>query len=275
MSASSAGKRSACVFTIVREEPVFLPIWYRYYSAHFGDEDIYVLHHVVPSAAEKDECTSTLRCHVVEVANDFFDPDWLRSVVSEHQTALLQKYEAVLFTEVDEIVLPDTSRPFAGGAHARDLKSYLEAFGSRQFASGEQPAVRCLGWEMHHDFSTESAVDLGRPLLSQRRVWHRNELYDKALLTRVPLHYSLGFHTCEEETPRDESLLLLHLHKYDFQAYMRRHEDRAAMKHSEQSITNGWNRHYRVTGPQLLAQYLQTPAPTEPIPAWLRELEVV
>ena len=39
----------------------------------------------------------------MEVANDFFDPDWLRSVVSEHQSALLQKYEAVLFTEVDEV----------------------------------------------------------------------------------------------------------------------------------------------------------------------------
>ena len=42
------GRRAAAVFTIVREEAVFLPIWLRYYAAHFAPEDIYVLHHVVP-----------------------------------------------------------------------------------------------------------------------------------------------------------------------------------------------------------------------------------
>ena len=92
-----ANKRAVCVFTIVRDEPVFLPIWYRYYSAHFEADDIYVLHHVVPSDAKKDTCTADLPCNVVEVANEFFDPAWLRHVVSEHQAALLNKYEAVLF----------------------------------------------------------------------------------------------------------------------------------------------------------------------------------
>ena len=42
------------------------------------------------------------------------------------------------------------------------------------------PAVACTGWEMHHDFGTEPAIDLSRPLLAQRSRWHRNTLYDKA-----------------------------------------------------------------------------------------------
>jgi hypothetical protein len=49
------GRRAAAVFTIVREEAVFLPIWLRYYAAHFPPEDIYVLHHVVPGGPE-DRC---------------------------------------------------------------------------------------------------------------------------------------------------------------------------------------------------------------------------
>ena len=48
-------RRAAAVFTIVREEAVFLPIWLRYYAAHFAPEDIYVLHHVVPGGPE-DRC---------------------------------------------------------------------------------------------------------------------------------------------------------------------------------------------------------------------------
>ena len=51
------GRRAAAVFTIVREEAVFLPIWLAYYAAHFAPEDIYVLHHVVPGGPE-DRCAA-------------------------------------------------------------------------------------------------------------------------------------------------------------------------------------------------------------------------
>ena len=36
-------RRRAAVFTIVRDEPVFLPIWLRYYGATFAPEDTFVL----------------------------------------------------------------------------------------------------------------------------------------------------------------------------------------------------------------------------------------
>ena len=51
-AATANGRRAAAVFTIVREEAVFLPIWLAYYAAHFAPEDIYVLHHVVPGGLE-------------------------------------------------------------------------------------------------------------------------------------------------------------------------------------------------------------------------------
>lgn len=92
----------------------------------------------------------------------------------------------------------------------------------------------------------------------------------KALLSTEPLRWSLGFHTCEEEVCRDDELILLHLHKYDLQAYLQRHTERAQMRHSEEAVRNEWNRHYRTTGPALMMQYMSTPAPLEEIPEWVR-----
>ena len=44
MTTTTAGRRAA-VFTIVQNEPVFLPIWERYYQRHFDRDDIFVLDH--------------------------------------------------------------------------------------------------------------------------------------------------------------------------------------------------------------------------------------
>eukprot|EP00908_Phaeocystis_cordata_P006346 Transcript_16963.p2 GENE.Transcript_16963~~Transcript_16963.p2 ORF type:complete len:281 (+),score=114.44 Transcript_16963:55-843(+) len=261
----AAARRPAAVFTIVREEPVFLPIWLRYYSCHFSAEDIYVLHHTVPGGPE-DRCCDGLACNVEQRPNALFDPVWLGRVVSEKQTELLSRYRAVLFAEVDEIVLPTEGT----------LRDTVEEFAQQDGgADGAAAAVACTGWELHHEFGREPPIDLSRPLLAQRGRWHRNTLYDKALLARAPLTYSLGFHTCEEPAARREGLLLLHLHKYDFQAYIARHEARAAMQHAPDAVANGWNTHYRATGSALMAQYLQTPAPLESIPEWLRSSRVV
>ena len=175
----SERRRHAAVFTIVREEAVFLPIWLRYYGAHFAPEDIYVLHHVVPGGPE-DSCCDGLACNVEQRPNALFDPAWLGRVVSQKQAELLSRYRAVLFAEVDEIVVPREG----------SLRQSVEAF-AREDGAEAAPAVACTGWEMHHEFGAEPPIDLSRPLLAQRSRWHRNTLYDKApachTLTLAPL----------------------------------------------------------------------------------------
>ena len=99
MTEAPGARRLAAVFTIVREEAIFLPIWLRYYSAHFAPEDIYVLHHVVPGGPE-DSCCDGLACNVEQRPNAFFDPAWLGRVVGAKQAELLLRYRAVLFAEV-------------------------------------------------------------------------------------------------------------------------------------------------------------------------------
>ncbi|KAL3902723.1 MAG: hypothetical protein SGPRY_011950, partial [Prymnesium sp.] len=269
------------VFTIVREEATFLPIWYAYYSAHFGLEHMSVLHHVLPSAP-RDSCTDGIECRVKTVSCELFDPVWLREVVCEEQKELLRTYKAVLFTEVDEVscedhdseckrrrvslllitlhalpalshafgrLIPYSDRqipPFRCTVSSGGLRAYVEEFVRRPISESELQAIRCTGWEMYHDFASEPPVDLSQPLLAQRRYWYRNELYDKTLLTRTPLEYSLGFHhTTEGNAQRDDRLILLHLHKYDFASYIKRHEKWANVAHSDQAVLHGWNTHYR------------------------------
>ena len=258
-------KRRACVFTCVRDEPFFLPLWHRYYSRHFQSEDMHLLHHVTSEVEHPDVAFgSALKLfddnNVTTLVHAEYCPEWMRTVVSAKLSSLLETYEAVLFAEVDELVCT------VPASHHPSLASYVQAF----LDTTKSPAVRCVGYEVHHDFSCEPPLDTALPVLAQRTRWHRNTLYDKALLTRGPLHWSLGFHTCDEEPPQDADLYLVHLHKIDFQAYLTRHEKRSQWKHAAEAIANGWNEHFRKQGAALMGQYMNLPSPLEEIPEWVQ-----
>lgn len=156
--------------TIVRDEPFFLPLWHRHYSRAFAPDDLYCLHHVTTSEQVADpafaEALSLFRNDRVEcVVEPLFDPVWLRKVVTDRVGTLLAAgYSAVLFAEVDELLVP------ANGS----LATYVAGF-----ANSGRTAVRCIGWEVHHDMTSEPSLDLSRPVLAQRGRWHRNAKYDK------------------------------------------------------------------------------------------------
>ena len=156
--------------TIVRDEPFFLPLWHRHYSRAFAPDDLYCLHHVTTSEQVADpafaEALSLFRKDRVEcVVEPLFDPVWLRKVVTDRVGTLLAAgYSAVLFAEVDELLVP------ANGS----LATYVAGF-----ANSGRTAVRCIGWEVHHDMTSEPSLDLSRPVLAQRGRWHRNAKYDK------------------------------------------------------------------------------------------------
>mmetsp|Transcript_22935 Transcript_22935/g.58336 ORF Transcript_22935/g.58336 Transcript_22935/m.58336 type:complete len:265 (-) Transcript_22935:274-1068(-) len=258
------GSKRVAALTIVRDEPFFLPLWHRHYASAFSESDLYCLHHV-SSADEKSEepfasALALFRADCVErVVNKYFDPVWLRQCVCERIQALLSgSYDAVLFAEVDELLLPAPTRG--------SLIKYVE-----EFAASDLSAVRCIGFEMHHDLASEPPFDPTRTLLEQRSMWHRNDKYSKALLSKIPLTWSLGFHTCEQEVPVDKDWILVHLHKYDFHAFLQRHEARCKYQHAPSAIENDWNAHYRTSGAALVAQYINLPATLEPIPGWVRE----
>jgi hypothetical protein len=260
-SGATTGRRKRAVFTIVQNEPVFLPLWLRYYGRFFDPSDIYVLDH-----DSTDGSTSGLagRCAVVPVHRTLsFDHTWLRDTAGSFQRFLLNSYDTVLFTEADEIIAPDPAR-------YRDLGDYIERLAA--------PAACCTGHGVIQA-QDEPALDFDRPILAQRRFWHRAVSFDKRLLSRAPLSWGHGFH--EEfsfpEILPDPDLHLVHLHRVDFEKCVAKHAETARRDWNEEDVRRGRGRHNRIASPDELRQWFYKGAdvseqPAEMIPGCLRGL---
>ena len=257
----NASARPRAVFTIVQNEPLFLPLWIDYYRRWFDPGDVYVLDH-----DSRDGSISRIAgaCEVVPVhRTKSFDHDWLRSTVAAFQRFLLQSYETVLFAEVDELVVAD---PASYGG----LDDYIGRL--------ERPAARCTGFNVVQQ-PDELPLDFARPILRQRRCWHRAPLYSKRLLARMPLDWGRGFHdeTSAPPDPPDPNLVLLHLHRVDYASCLARHRAAAARDWNERDlVTNaGWQN--RVTDPSLFEEWFRRGSELgslepEPIPERFRSV---
>jgi hypothetical protein len=229
----TAGRRAA--FTIVRNEARYLPIWLDYYGRHFDPGDIYVLDHDTTdgsTAAIRDSCT------VVPVHRDrIWDHVWLTGVVEDFQAFLLRTYETVLFTDVDEFIVPDPARHDG-------IAAYME--------STEGRAACCTGYNVVHYPDEEPALDFSRrPLLEQRRYWRPSPQYSKRLIGRVPLRWGVGFHrefNVPEAEP-DPDLYLVHLHRVDYEDCLERHREAAGGRWSEEDLKFNLSWHRRVVEP--------------------------
>lgn len=253
-------RRKVAAFTIVQNEPDFLPVWLRYYSRELGADDLYVLDH-----DSTDGSTSAVRdAHVVPVhRTESFDHRWLRATVEDFQRFLLRSYDAVVFAEVDELLVVDPDR-------AASLRDYI----------GEMDgmAARATGWNVvQHD--GESPWDPERPVLEQRRWWHRAPTYDKVLVTTVPLNYEIGFHE-QRSIPNlepDHGLLLLHLHRVDRMRCLARHRNAASRTWSRTDLELGGGFQNRIVMEEefecwfVSGDDLGDPEP-QPVPTHLRSL---
>lgn len=218
--------RDCAVFTIVKNEDFFLPLWLKHYSRFFDSKDIYILDHDSDSMAAKQiqQIIDNRSATVVPVHWDYiFNHDWLRWTVNRFHSFLLQSYKKILFVEVDELIVTRNGSPY------RDLRDYIDRF--------EGPIARTTGYSvLHYPALGEGPIDTKKPLLAQRSYWYHPastckitgkfvDWYDKPLLTSVAVQYEGGFHymNSHEDVPSDPDLLLLHLHEIDVEAnYNRR-----------------------------------------------------
>lgn len=224
-------KRKIGIFTIVQNEPAFLPVWKQYYQQHVPAADLYVLDHN-STDAKTIECASRLNRVPVHRAESF-NHRWLRDVVERFQVFLLESYEFVLFTEVDEIVAPDPR--FC----ARGLNDLLN---SKEIP--ETGYMRCTGFEIvHKKCDGEPALQWDQPLLEQRHCCRRSEKYSKPLLASRPLEWSLGFHRLRTPDLKmcqpDPELLLLHLHRVDYDTCRAKTLENASRRWSIDDLKTG------------------------------------
>jgi hypothetical protein len=274
--------RDLAVFTIAQDEPEFIHPWINHYKNHVADlKDIYVLVHSpagpdgVPLRPEDlpawQRAEALLAKHhgvtVVPVHHiSAFDHQWLSKTVCRFQSFLLQSYDWVLFAEVDEFVFPtpDTS------CTRKALLKYV-----REWSASNPSAIRATGFEVIHQdgepsvpperYSTGANFALTAGDLIESRHWLRpSHQYSKTLLARVPLQWSIGFHTVEGSMREiatgqaSNSLTLIHLHKVDFEMALARRRRIQARKWSQIDIDNQWGWQNRIdTAAQLRAFWEQ------------------
>jgi hypothetical protein len=250
------------VFTIVQNEPVFLPIWERYYRRYFDPDDLFVLDH---DSQDATTLAVARRSHRVPIhRHASFDHEWLRGVVHEFQQFLLRSYELVLFVEVDEIVATDPAHVPGG------LREYVETF------PADVDVRRCNGWNVvqHPD---EPAIDWSRPILGQRAYGVPSPFYCKPLLSRIALDWAIGFHSAANVSADPETidprLLLLHLHRADFAYCRERHQANAARTWSAADLATGVGRHNRIVDEDALRAWFY-PIDIMPLPERWREIVV-
>jgi hypothetical protein len=222
-----AGPRSRALITMVHNESVFLPIWLRYYSRFFRPEDIYVFDN-----GTSDRSTERDGFVRIPVEHESVDHLWMVRTIQGLQHELLDRYDMVLVTDVDEIVAP---APEWG-----TLGEYLDDF--------DEEWVNCLGYELLHMKDREPPLDLARPVLEQRGWWFFNGAYDKAALATVPMSWRPGFHGREDfHYKLDPDLRLIHLHRMDYAICLQRHRARRRKPWAEHDEREGWAVHNQIT----------------------------
>jgi len=241
-------KHPLAIFTIVQHEPVWLPIWVDYYRTQLRASDLFVLDHdsTGKGADVLSELSARLGINVIPVHRRVsFDHHWLAHTVQLFQRFLLNSYRVVLFAEVDEIVAttPDSK-------HA-NLEQYAAGvIGSRRLLGKPREYVRCAGYEIVHKPEEEPTLDWSKPLLKQRTWWYHSVLYSKTLLSMTPLKWDKGFHALSNEKARiekmEDDLVLIHLHKIDFDFCLARHEESAKRNWNASDIEDGSGDHNRL-----------------------------
>jgi hypothetical protein len=174
------------IFTVVQDEPVFFPLWYDYYRKYYRSRHIYVLYHGLPLETRDPSWVLGNNANLVRIFRDeSFDHTWLRLQVERFAAFLLGSYATVAFAEADEIIALD-------------------------------PRSR-------EDGNLIGCLDEG--ILRQRNHWYPSETYSKTLIWRWPPHWTNGFHKVTgvgdygpnlADPEPDPALLLIHLHKMDY-----------------------------------------------------------
>ena len=222
------GRRSRAIIVMVHNEPVFFPIWLRYYSQFFRPEEIYVLDHDTTDGSTEGEGFNR-----IPTPQDEFSHEWQVEQVEALQRELLKSHEIVVAVDVDELIVPS---PAMG-----DLGSYLDRF--------DEPFVSCLGYEVVHLPDREAPFDPDRPVLEQRRFWSENSVYNKSAITTEPAEWVPGFHRRVDFHFRgDPDLRLVHLHRIDYDLCRERHRRWADRQWRSHDLDEGLGAHNRISG---------------------------
>lgn len=221
------------VFTIVRNEPFFLPVWCDYYARNFGEENLYVLDNSTSDSSVSDVVRRWPRINIKPVPSDeALLYAWTTEVAKSFQRAALKAHHCVIFADADEFLIPNE--------RYKNLKAYCDGF-----LSSNRRYVRAQGWAVIHQIDSERAATPDDILKDRNSMW-RAPLYDKTLVSKTPLNWAKGIHTIYDsrgvklsDDPVDADIALFHARDVDLDVMHKRCIDRSKMKLTQGQSTHG------------------------------------
>lgn len=187
--------------TMSYNEPVWAGVWARHYAGQLGAEHCVVLDH-----GSDDGSADGLPVRVVRLGRSVLDEAWRVAVVSEEVRSLLQRYDAVIHTDVDELLVADP-------LYYSGLRGFV--------AARAEPVITAIGLDLQHIPDREATLDLARPIGAQRRWVRFSAALCKPVLVRRAVEWAPGFHCCDAPMVFDR-LYLLHMRYADLGAGLRR-----------------------------------------------------
>lgn len=191
-------KAPLAVVTMVFNEQTFLPVWLRHYGDQIGSANCFVLDH-----GSTDGSTGQARVQdasVVRIPRSPQDDSLRCGFVSDFCASLLNWYDAVIYTDVDELLVADPA------SHA-SLLTFAASV-------GENEVVTALGFDVVQVPDLEPALDWTGRMAPQRDWLRFSSAMCKPVLIRRRVAWAPGFH-CIDTGPAFSDLFLFHLRYVD------------------------------------------------------------
>jgi hypothetical protein len=197
---------------MVYNEPDFLPVWAAHYCAAVGPENCFVLDH----GSDDGSMDAPVPYQVARLPRSPLDEEWRAREVSRVCAFLLDRYEAVAYTDVDELLVADPRRYRSlVELSARMDTDVLTAFGTNMLqVPGDAP------------------IDLSKPISAQRRWTRPFSSLCKPILVRRPVTWLPGFHGADAAS-RFGGLYLFHIAYVDHAVTARRQAKRQGVERSK------------------------------------------
>lgn len=224
------------IVTMVYNEKVNLPIWIRYYREAVPSATLFVIDH-----CSDDRSTEHLPgVNKLPLPRKEVD-EWSRTrLINQLQLAFLEFYDFFVYTDCDELIVPDPEK-------YPSLEAHLAAQ-SYEYASP-------IGLTLTHLVGVEPPIDLNRPILAQRRYCQFQSTMCKPIITRVALKWQPGFHACDKPIRVDPSLYMFHTKSADQDLALNRLHITRGLKWSQEAIEASHGQHHRYDDERFLQEF--------------------